>query len=181
VRFQETILCGACIIDIEPREDDRGFFARTWCRDEFAAHGINKDWVQCSLSYNHRHGTLRGLHYQVGPHAEAKLIRCTAGAIFDVIVDLRQGSPDYGRWISFELTASNGRMLYVPEGLAHGFQTLMDDTQVFYQISESYQAEAAQGVRWNDPLLKIHWPECGERFISSRDRSFADLQPCQES
>jgi dTDP-4-dehydrorhamnose 3,5-epimerase len=174
VRFQEAGIVGAFIIDLEPRPDERGFFARTWCRDEFRARGLAADWVQCSVSYNSRRGTLRGLHYQADPCPEVKLVRCVRGAVFDVLVDLRPG-PTFRNWVAVELTAGNRRALYVPAGVAHGFQTLEDETELFYQISETFYPELQRGVRWDDPALRIAWPECGERVISPRDQSFQDL------
>src|SRR6266545_5676377 len=148
MRFRDTGLAGAFLLEPERRADERGFFARTWCHDEAAAHGISVNWVQCNVSFNRATGTLRGLHYQAPPWEEAKLVRCTMGAICDVIVDLRPASPTYRQWAAFELTADNRRALYVPTGFAHGFQTLADDTEVFYQMSAFYRAEAARGVRW---------------------------------
>jgi dTDP-4-dehydrorhamnose 3,5-epimerase len=180
MRFLDTGLAGAFLLEPERREDERGFFARTWCHDEAAAHGIRVNWVQCNVSFNRRQGTLRGLHYQAPPFEEAKLVRCTMGAIFDVLVDLRPGSPTYRRWVGFELTADNRRMLYVPAGFAHGFQTLADDTEVFYQMSAFYRAEAARGVRWDDPALGIIWPPCGRRILSPRDLGYPDLAICKE-
>lgn len=174
--FTETPIKGAYVIEPERQEDERGFFARTWCRRDFAAHGLNPALVQCNISFNRTKGTLRGMHYQVAPHAEAKLVRCTAGAIYDVIVDLRPQSATCTQWFGVELTADNRRMLYIPEGLAHGFLTLGDDTEVFYQMSEYYVAECARGVRWNDPAFGIRWP--GEvRMISRRDQSYPDFRP----
>ena len=156
--FQETELPGAFVIDPERITDGRGFFARTWCRDEFAAHGLSSALVQGNTSFNTRRGTLRGMHFQVAPHPEIKLVRCTRGGIFDVIVDLRPDSPTYRRWVGVELSPSNGRMLYIPEGFAHGFQTLADETEVAYQMSEFFHPESARGVRWDDPRLAITWP-----------------------
>jgi dTDP-4-dehydrorhamnose 3,5-epimerase len=173
--FRQTQLEGVLLLEPECRTDERGFFARTWCRAEFAQQGLWLDWVQCSLSFNRIRGTLRGLHYQVPPSAEAKLIRCTMGALYDVVVDVRPESTEFGRWIAVELTAHNRRLLYIPEGFAHGFQTLVDDTEVLYQVSEYYCPEAARGVKWNDPLLGIQWPACDKRVISSRDQEFPDL------
>ncbi len=170
--FTETNLRGVWIVDLERREDERGFFARSWCRDEFAAHGLNPALVQCNISFNKRKGTLRGMHYQAAPHEEAKLVRCTAGAIYDVAVDLRPGSATFRQWMSVELTAQNRRMLYISEGLAHGFQTLEAETEVFYQMFESYHPESARGVRWNDPAFGIDWPAASERLLSERDRSY---------
>lgn len=174
MKFAETPLAGAYIIDIEPIADERGFFARSWGRDEFAAHGLNSDLVQCNISCNTKKGTLRGMHYQAAPHGEAKLVRCTAGAIYDVIVDLRQDSPTYTAHVAVTLTAENRRALFIPEGFAHGFQALADNSEVFYQMSSLYVAEAARGVRWNDPAFAIEWPE-DERIISTRDRQWADF------
>jgi dTDP-4-dehydrorhamnose 3,5-epimerase len=174
--FQPTALPGAYVIDPERREDVRGFFARTWDPHEFEAHGLNPRLAQCNISFNLKRGTLRGMHYQAPPHAEAKLVRCTAGALFDAIIDLRPDSPAYTRWFGLILSAANRRMLYVPEGFAHGFQTLEDDTEVFYQISAFYAPEAGRGVRWNDPAFGIAWPP-GERIILERDASYPDFQP----
>jgi len=156
--FIETKLKGAYIVDIEPHEDERGFFARSWCAEEFEKHGLNPHLAQCNISFNKKRSTLRGMHYQVAPFAEAKLVRCTMGTIYDVIIDLRQDSPTFKEWYSVELTAENRRALYIPEGLAHGFQTLMDDTEVFYQMSEFYHPECARGVRWDDPEFDVAWP-----------------------
>ncbi len=175
MRFVPTKLAGAFVIEPEPRADERGLFARTWCRDEFAAHGLTTSWVQCNVSFNHRTGTLRGMHYQADPHPEVKLVRCTRGAAYDVIADLRPGSPTYRQWVAVELTADNRRAVYVPGGFAHGFQTLADETELFYQMSEFYHPESARGVRWDDPALGIEWPPCAGRVISERDRSFPDL------
>ncbi len=179
MRFCETPLAGAFVIELERREDKRGSFARCWCREEFAAHGITAGWVQANVSRNRRAGTLRGLHYQEAPYREAKLIRCTAGAAFDVIVDLRPGSPTYARWTACELSAARGTMIYVPEGFAHGFQTLADHTELFYLMSEVYRPECARGVRWDDPTLAITWPPCRERVISPRDLGFPELVLCE--
>jgi dTDP-4-dehydrorhamnose 3,5-epimerase len=176
--FNPTELPGAYIVDIEPHQDDRGFFARTWCQREFEQHGLKPNLAQCSISFNKRKGTLRGMHYQAAPHAEAKLIRCTAGAIFDVIIDLRPESPTFTRHIAVVLSAENHRMLYVPEGCAHGFQTLADNTEVFYQMSEFYAPEYARGVRWNDPLFAIAWPH-DDRIIIERDQLYPDFSPTQ--
>ena len=169
----ETKLQGAYIIEPEPIEDERGFFARTFCVREFEAHGLNPHVAQCNISYNPKRGTLRGMHYQAAPHAEAKLVRCIRGAIYDVIIDLRPESPTFKEWVAVELTANNRRMLYVPEGFAHGFQTLGDDSEVFYQMSEYYHSECARGVRWNDPAFGIVWPEAVP-VMSDRDKGFSD-------
>jgi dTDP-4-dehydrorhamnose 3,5-epimerase len=174
MRFTEAALEGAFIIDPEPRQDERGFFARTWCEREFAAQGLHLRWVQCNISFSKDRGTVRGLHYQAAPYAEAKLIRCTIGAIYDVIIDLRPDSPTFKRWAAVELTADNHRMLYVPEGFGHGFQTLVDGTEVFYQMSQFYAPDYARGVRWDDPAFEIAWP-VETRIISERDRVFLDF------
>jgi dTDP-4-dehydrorhamnose 3,5-epimerase len=176
VIFRETALKGAYVIEPERKEDDRGFFARTWCRDEFASHGLSTALVQCNISYNHKRGTLRGMHFQKAPHAEVKLVRCTAGAIFDVIVDLRPSSPTYTRHVSVVLSSANRQMLYIPEGMAHGFQTLEDSTEVFYQMSHRYDALSAGGVRWNDPQFGIAWPPA-TRIIAERDQQYPDFIP----
>jgi len=172
--FTETELKGAFLIEPERREDFRGFFARTWCEKEAAAHTINPRVVQCNVSFNHRKGTLRGMHYQKSPFEEAKLVRCTMGAIHDVIIDLRQDSPTFKRHVGAVLTADNRRMLYIPEGFAHGFQTLEDNTEVFYQMSQFYSPEHTAGVRWNDPTFGIQWP-IPEPIILERDGSYADF------
>ena len=173
MKFICTPLEGAYVIEPEPVFDERGFFARTWCREEFLAQGLNPNFTQCCISSNKRRGTLRGLHYQDKPYQEAKLVRCSSGAICDVIVDLRLASPSHAKWFAVELTAANRRMLYAPEGFAHGFQTLVDDTEVFYHITESYQPEYARGVRWDDPLFRVEWPN-KDPIISARDKSFPD-------
>jgi dTDP-4-dehydrorhamnose 3,5-epimerase len=172
--FRETELRGAFIIEIEPIEDERGFFARTFCRDEFRARGLDAELRQCSLSFNRRRGTLRGLHYQAEPHAEVKQVRCTRGRVYDVIVDLRRGSPTRGRWIGVELGAEDRRALHVPAGFAHGFQTLEDASELFYQMSEPYWPELARGLRWDDPSLAIAWP-FGDPIVSDRDRALPTL------
>lgn len=176
VIFRETELKGAFVIDTELMEDERGFFARTWCQREFEAHGLKVAWVQGNLSGNHRKGTLRGLHYQAAPHGEIKLVRCTSGSLYDVIVDLRPESPTYLKHVAVELSSRNRTMLYIPEGMAHGFQTLEDNTEVFYLMSASYAPEYAHGVRWNDPMFGIQWPPA-VRIISARDQSFPDYRP----
>lgn len=172
--FVETALKGAVIIEAERQEDARGFFARTWCQRECEAHGINPHVVQCNISFNKRKGTLRGLHYQLPPFEEAKLVRCTMGAIYDVIVDLRPDSPTYKQHFAVVLSADNRTMLYVPEGFAHGFQTLVDKTEVFYLMSQYYAPAYAAGVRWNDPAFGIAWPE-DDRIIVDRDRKHPDF------
>ena len=171
MKFSETPLPGAFVIDIEPMQDERGFFARSWCKNEFQDHGLNPNLVQCNISFNQKKGTLRGMHYQAAPHEEAKLVRCTRGAIYDVIVDLRVDSPAYRKCYACELTAENRRSLYIPEGFAHGFQTLQDNTEVFYQMSEFYYPESARGFRWDDPSFGLEWPEA-ERIISPKDLQY---------
>lgn len=156
--FTETKLSGAYVIDIEAIEDERGFFARSWCKNEFEKLGLNPKLVQCNISFNKKKGTIRGMHFQGSPYEEAKLVRCTRGSIYDVIIDLRSDSPTYLQWFSIELTSDNRKMLYIPEGFAHGFQTLEDNTEVFYQMSEYYHPENAKGIRWNDPTIDITWP-----------------------
>ena len=169
--FTETKLKGAFIIEPELLRDERGFFARTWCRHEFTLHRLNTRLVQCNISFNRRKGTLRGMHYQATPHAEAKLVRCTRGSIYDVIIDLRPDSPTFKQWAASELTERNCLMLYIPEGFAHGFQTLKDDTEVFYQMSEFYHPESARGIRWDDPAFLITWPLLC-LTVSSKDNSY---------
>ncbi|MGH8687222.1 MAG: dTDP-4-dehydrorhamnose 3,5-epimerase [Burkholderiales bacterium] len=167
-------LAGAFAIELERLEDERGFFARSFCAEEFRRHGLNPAVAQCNVSWNHNRGTLRGLHYQAAPHEEAKVVRCTRGAIWDVIVDLREESATRLRWHAAELNAANRLALYVPEGFAHGFQTLADDAEVLYQMSVPYQPELARGLRWDDPKLAICWPLPGPT-LSERDRSYALL------
>jgi dTDP-4-dehydrorhamnose 3,5-epimerase len=174
--FTETPLPDAFVIEPERYEDERGFFARTWCQREFAEHGLNPRLVQCSVSFNAHNGTLRGLHYQAAPRAEAKLVRCTSGAIFDVIVDLRPSSRTYLGWTTAELTAENRTALYVPEGFAHGFLTLADGSEVFYQMSEFFSRDHARGVRYDDPAFGIDWPS-KVLVIADRDRSYPDFEP----
>jgi dTDP-4-dehydrorhamnose 3,5-epimerase len=174
--FRETPIAGAYLIELEPLVDERGSFARTFAVDEFEAHGLDTRVVQCNTSVNVRAGTLRGLHYQVPPRAEAKLVRCVRGSVYDVLVDLRPDSATYCGWHGIELSASNGRSLFVPVGIGHGFQTLEDDTEVLYQMSEQYSAEHARGVRWDDPAFGIEWPEVPERTISKRDREYVDFR-----
>ena len=173
--FEETRLKGAYVVDPELRNDSRGFFARTWCVDEFEEHGLNPRLVQCNISFNRSKGTLRGMHYQVAPYEEAKLIRCTMGSICDVIVDLRPGSPTFRQHVAVTLSAGNRKMLYVPEKFAHGFVTLEDDTEVFYQMSEFYSQESARGFRWNDPQFGIRLP-VEVTVISERDAGYPDFR-----
>jgi dTDP-4-dehydrorhamnose 3,5-epimerase len=174
VIFRATHLPGAFIVELEKREDDRGFFARTWCRGEFAAAGLNADLAQSSVSFNRHRGTLRGMHWQDSPHAETKLVRCIRGTIWDVIIDLRPDSPTYTRHLALELTAESGKALYIPEGMAHGFVTLEDGCEVSYQMSEFYESSAARGVRWNDPAFGIDWP-LGTPTLHPRDASYPDF------
>lgn len=171
--FQETELPGAYLIEPEKRGDERGFFARAWCAREMAEHGLAAELAQANLSRSAQAGTLRGMHFQRAPHAETKLVRCTRGSLYDVIVDLRPGSPTYRRWFGAELSADNGRMLYVPEGFAHGFQTLEDDTEAYYLVSEFYTPGAEGGVRYDDPAFAIRWPR-PVTVISPKDESWPD-------
>ena len=175
MQFLATSLPGFFEIRVEPRVDNRGFFARSWCEQEFAAHGLNPKVVQCNISFNARKGTLRGMHFQIAPHAEAKLVRCTRGSVYDVTLDLRPDSPTYRQWVGLTLTAEDRNMAYIPEGCAHGFITLEDDTEVFYQMSEVYDSESARGVRWNDPAFGIVWPAQVE-IISQRDGGYVDFK-----
>jgi dTDP-4-dehydrorhamnose 3,5-epimerase len=174
MRIVATSLAGVFLVEPELRSDERGFFARTWCRDEFTSHNLESNWVQCNVSFNHRSGTLRGMHWQAAPVEEIKLVRCTSGAAYDVVLDLRPESPTYRRWEAFELTAANHRAVYIPAGCAHGFQTLTDATELFYHMSQFYRPEAARGVRWDDPAFAIVWPQCEGRIIAARDLGFAD-------
>lgn len=171
MKFLETPLKGAYLIEIEPHQDERGFFARTFCKEEFIKHDLKDDFLQCNVSFNHRRGTVKFMHYQVKPFEETKLIRCTRGAIYDVIIDLCQTSDTYLRWYAIELNENNGRMLYVPEGFAHGFQTLEDNTEVFYQMSEFYHPDCATGVRWDDPTFGIRWP-LTNYIMNDKDRNY---------
>jgi dTDP-4-dehydrorhamnose 3,5-epimerase len=173
--FTETELSGAYIIDVERMSDERGFFARSWCEDEFREHGILYPPLQANVSSNPRRGTLRGMHYQLPPHEETKLVRCTRGAVYDVIVDLREESPTYGQWLGVELTADSFRMLLVPERFAHGFLTLVDNSDVFYQVSAKYAPGAERGLRWNDPSIAIKWP-FQPSVVSTKDSSHPDFQ-----
>lgn len=175
MEFVKTKLEGVFEIHIDPKCDERGFFARTWCTEEFQNHGLNPTLTQCSISFNTRKGTLRGIHFQGAPRQEAKLVRCTQGAIYDVAVDLRPNSPTFRQWVAATLTAENRHMFYVPEGCGHGFLTLEDNTEVFYQISEFYAAECSRGYRWSDPAFGIVWPD-EVAVISERDRSYPDFK-----
>ena len=179
MRFTETRVSGAYLVEPEPRTDERGFFARVWCRDEFAAHGLTAEFVQCNDSFSARRGTLRGLHYQVAPHGEVKLVRCVRGSVFDVVVDLRPGSSTYKRWVGTTLSAENRIMMYVPEGCAHGYLTLEDASEVVYPVTSPYQPGAERGVRWNDPAFGIEWPIAPPLTMSPKDERWPDYQPHQ--
>lgn len=174
MKFTETRLKDAFIIDLDKFEDDRGFFARSWCKKEIDEHGLNSNVVQVNVSNNRKKGTLRGMHYQVSPYEETKLIRCTKGALYDVIIDLRPDSETYKQWIGVELTAGNYKSLYVPEGFGHGFQTLEDDTEATYQVTEFYTPGAEAGIRYNDPQFAIDWP-MEIAVISDKDRNWPDF------
>jgi dTDP-4-dehydrorhamnose 3,5-epimerase len=171
MQFEKTPLEGACIINLTQLQDERGFFARSFCEDTLKNLGIEFPIVQCNISYNKKRGTLRGMHYQMYPHTEGKIVRCTSGAIYDVILDLRPGSPTYEKWYGVHLSKDNYKMLYIPPGFAHGFQTLLDDTEVFYHMSSRYVNEAARGILWNDPAFKISWP-LEVTVISGKDRQY---------
>jgi dTDP-4-dehydrorhamnose 3,5-epimerase len=175
MKFLETKLKGAYVVEIEPIADQRGFFARSWCQQEFRDRGLNSNLVQCNISFNIKKGTLRGMHYQVAPHEEAKLVRCTQGSIYDVIIDIRPESVTFKSWFGIELNAVNRKMLYIPEGFAHGFQTLENNTEVFYQMSEFYHPSGARGIRWDDPEFQIKW-RLEHKIISERDLSYSFWQ-----
>ncbi len=173
MRFKE-LLKGAYLIEMEAAHDRRGYFARSFCRREFEARGLKADIVQCNFSYNRRKGTFRGMHYQTPPYEEAKIVNCVRGAVYDVIADLRQDSPDYLEWAAVELSEANMALLYVPEGFAHGFLTLEDDSTVFYQMTQFYHPESGKGFRWDDPAFGIKLPDVGRIIISEKDRSYGD-------
>lgn len=173
VIFAETEIKGAFVIEPEFLADERGFFTRSFCRNEFRDHGLETSIVQCNISYNKKKGTIRGMHYQVKPYEEAKIVSCTKGAIYDVLLDLRKDSETFSQWVGIELNDKNFTMLYAPKGCAHGFQTLKDDTIVYYQMTEFFHPECARGVRWDDPSFGIQWPD-GDRIISEKDRQFAE-------
>ena len=172
--FVPTSLPGAFVVEIDRRDDDRGFFARTWCRREFAEMGLRSDLAQCNVSYTRQRGTLRGMHWQAAPHAEAKLVRCTRGSIWDAIIDLRPDSATYPQHLAVELSAESGRAIYVPEGFAHGFITLEDSCEVSYQMSEFHEPAASRGVRWNDPAFGIAWP-LSDPILHNRDAAYPDF------
>ena len=174
--FKETKLKGASVIEPEKFEDVRGFFARSFSQKEFVDHGLRAEFVEAGISFNLRKHTLRGMHFQAAPHAQAKLVRCTRGAIYDVMIDLRRGSPSYKQWVAQELTAENRLMLYIPEGFAHGYQTLEDGSEVFYQLSGCYAPASERGVRWDDPAFAISWPVTEGIIINERDRSYPDFE-----
>lgn len=176
MEFIETPLKGAFLVRLKKIEDHRGYFARAWCQEELAQHGLNPNMVQLNTGFSHRRGTLRGMHYQVSPHEEAKFVRCTRGAIHDVIVDLRSGSPTQGQWFGAELTPDNGTMLYAPEGFAHGYQTLIDDTEMYYMTTAPYAPAGAKGVRYDDPAFRIAWP-LPVSVISEADQKWPTFQP----
>jgi len=174
--FKETKLQGAFIVEPKKFEDERGFFAHSWSEREFTQRGLDPRLVECSISFNRQRGTLRGMHYQAAPHGQVKIVRCTMGSIYDVIIDLRTGSPTFKQWVGIELTSENRRMLYIPTDFAHGFQTLQDDTEVFYQMSAPYAPESGRGVRWNDSAFAIDWPQRADIIINARDGSYPDFQ-----
>jgi dTDP-4-dehydrorhamnose 3,5-epimerase len=173
--FKETRLKGAFIIELEKIADSRGFFSRAWCQKEFEANGLNPNVVQCNLSFNTSKGTLRGMHYQIPPHEEAKIVRCIRGKVYDVIIDLRPKSPTYLQWIGVELSSENRKMLYVPENFAHGYLTLADNTELFYQVSHFYFPESESGIRWNDPTVSIKWPQTNGLIITDKDKNWPDF------
>ncbi len=173
--FKETDLAGAYVIELEKIGDQRGFFARAWCQEEFEKQHLSYRFVQCNLSFNIQRNTLRGMHYQSAPFEEVKIVRCTSGAVLDVIIDLRIESLTYLKWIGVELTSDNHKMLYVPENFAHGYLTLTEDAEVFYQVSQYYSPDHERGLRWNDPAFKIEWPIDGEVVISDKDRNWPDF------
>jgi dTDP-4-dehydrorhamnose 3,5-epimerase len=175
MKFTETEIPGVFVIELKRHEDDRGWFARAWCRDEFAANGLPTDLAQCNLSHNTQRGTVRGMHFQTAPHTEAKLVRCVAGAAHDVALDLRPESPTFKQSFTTQLSAENGRAVFLPEGIAHGFQTLADHTTLFYQMSAAYVPKAVSGVRWNDPVFQIEWP-LADPIICERDQVFRDYE-----
>jgi dTDP-4-dehydrorhamnose 3,5-epimerase len=173
--FSQLPLNGAFLINIEPAGDERGFFARTFCKDEFKKHDIDFSCVQCNISFNKKKGTLRGMHYQAAPHEEAKIVSCIRGAIFDVIVDIRPDSPTFKKWFAKELSEQNHLMFFVPKGFAHGFQTLTDDSEVYYMMSEYYHPECARGIRWDEPAFEIQWP-MKSKVISKKDSAYRDFE-----
>jgi dTDP-4-dehydrorhamnose 3,5-epimerase len=175
MRFVETKLLDGYKVQCERFVDERGYFARVWDQSELTQLGLDSSLVQCSLSFNHKKGTVRGMHFQVHPYAETKLVRCSRGALYDVMIDLRPESATFKQWVGSELTSDNGMMLYIPKGFAHGFQTLEDNTEIFYQISSTYVKDAQRGVRWNDPQFGIEWP-CATTVINQRDATYPDFE-----
>lgn len=173
--FRSLTIAGAYLIELEPREDNRGMFARQYSEDEFISKGLNAYWPEINVSANRRIDTLRGMHFQKAPHEEVKLIRCTRGKIFDVVLDLRPDSPSFRRWYGAELSQENRSSLYVPAGCAHGYQTMLDDCEVLYLVSTRYVGGAEGGIRWDDPYFSIEWPKAMERVISSKDQSWPDF------
>jgi dTDP-4-dehydrorhamnose 3,5-epimerase len=176
LKFTETRIGGVFLVDLEPVADDRGFFARTYCEEEFRRNGLEPRIAQSSMAFNARRGTLRGMHFQREPHSEVKLVRCTSGGVYDVVIDLRADSPTFRQWFGTELTARNRRMIYIPHGIAHGYQSLEDETEISYQMSAPYRPEAAAGVRWDDPAFAVRWP-LEVTAITERDRSYPDFAP----
>ena len=176
MKFLETRLTDAFVVEVERLEDERGYFALNWSDRDFEAAGLDAGLVECNVSFNRNKGTLRGMHYQEAPHEQVKLVRCTRGAIYDVIIDLRPVSTTFKQWLGVELTAENARMLYVPAGFAHGFQTLADNTEVSYQMSSHFERTSGRGVRWDDPAFGIEWPQTDHRIIISRDREYPDFR-----
>ncbi|MBG87618.1 MAG: dTDP-4-dehydrorhamnose 3,5-epimerase [Verrucomicrobiales bacterium] len=174
MKFSPTSVEGVVLVEQERHSDDRGFFARTWCREEFEKAGLNPLLDQTSVSFNQRRGTLRGMHWQAKPHGETKLVRCTQGAIYDVALDLREGSPTHGKWFATELSAENGKALYIPDGIAHGFQTIQERSEVYYMMAGTYHPDSARGARWNDPQFGIEWPLAEIAHMSERDADYAD-------
>lgn len=181
MKFTQTKLKDAFIIEPEELRDNRGFFARVWCSKELEVHGLETNLAQANIAYNNSKGILRGMHYQRPPHQEVKLVRCTLGAVYDVIIDIRPQSPTFKQWIGVELSASNHRMLYVPRGFAHGYQTLTDEAELYYMVSEFYTPGAEGGIRWNDPAFNIEWPDENHRMLSEKDSSWPDFQTEEQS
>ena len=181
MRVRPTKLPGVRLVEAERHADERGYFARTWCREELGIHGLSTELAQCSLSFNQRRGTLRGMHFQRAPHIETKLVSCVRGAIFDVVIDLRPSSPTFRQSFGVTLSMDNGCAVYVPPGLAHGFLTLSDEAVVSYMISTPYEASAASGVRWNDPAFDVSWPSLTPTVMSDRDRNFPDFDPSRDA
>lgn len=177
MEFQKTELKDAYLLTPDKKSDDRGFFARAWCVDEFQKQGIKDTFVQANIGFNAKKRTLRGFHYQAAPYEEAKLIRCTAGEVYDVIIDVRQSSPTYKQWQGFYLKAGEHTLLYIPKGFAHAYMTLRDNTEVFYMVSQFYTPEAERGIRWNDPAFNVSWPQDGPLILSEKDKNYADFRP----